>query len=318
LAWRNSTSFLSTLRVMPTASQAGSAAQPRAAGKAADLGVLGCRSIGVGAADSLTDVLRLLDTRTGSPAEVRPASPGVLRICAHVPRAVAGSGITALRVLLTADLLARSAELGGLQALTGLQFTDASPEEAAAIESDAGALGIHPPAVHAGCHDVPSSLGGPVDVHVAAQDAGVAPGLAGLSLTVGATRLAGAERYPGAAGEELFAASRDDPLAVRLALMSFPNHRPADVNGDGLAEAGGTLGSWRQQVARWAESPSRPIPAPIAEAARSAFGGLDTVSALALLRGLAPDASVPAGAKFETFVYADRILGLDLAREVGR
>jgi hypothetical protein len=42
------------------------------------------------------------------------------------------------------------------------------------------------------------------------------------------------------------------------------------------------------------------------------------VSALALLRGLAPDASVPAGAKFETFVYADRILGLDLAREVGR
>ena len=275
-------------------------------------------SIGVGAADSLTDVLRLLDARTGSPAEVRPASPGVLRICAHVPRAVAGSGITALRVLLIADLLARTSELGGLQALTGLQFTGASPEQAAAIEGDAGALGIHPPAAHAGCHDVPSSLGGPVDVHVAAQDAGVAPGLAGLSVAVGATRLAGAGRYPDTAGEGLFAASRDDPLAVRLALMSFPSHRPADVNGDGLAEASGTLGSWRQQVARWAESPSRPIPAPIAEAARSAFGGLDTVSALALLRGLAPDAIVPAGAKFETFVYADRILGLDLAREVGR
>jgi hypothetical protein len=90
------------------------------------------------------------------------------------------------------------------------------------------------------------------------------------------------------------------------------------VGGDGLAQAGGTLGSWRQQVARWAESPSRPIPARIAEAAGSAFGALDTVSVLALLRGLAPDAGVPAGAKFESFVYADRILGLDLAREVGR
>jgi hypothetical protein len=55
----------------------------------------------------------------------------------------------------------------------------------------------------------------------------------------------------------------------------------------------------------------------IADAASAAFNDLDTVSALALLRGLAPDASVPAGAKFETFVYADRILGLDLARDIG-
>jgi hypothetical protein len=42
------------------------------------------------------------------------------------------------------------------------------------------------------------------------------------------------------------------------------------------------------------------------------------VSVLALLRDLAANANVSAGAKFKTFVYADRILGLDLAREVGR
>jgi hypothetical protein len=30
------------------------------------------------------------------------------------------------------------------------------------------------------------------------------------------------------------------------------------------------------------------------------------------------DASVPTGAKFETFLYADRILGLELAREIGQ
>ena len=71
-------------------------------------------------------------------------------------------------------------------------------------------------------------------------------------------------------------------------------------------------------MAEWAESPSRPVPTAIAETAGAAFSDLDTVSALAMLRRLAADASVPAGAKFEAFVYADRILGLDLAREIGR
>lgn len=260
----------------------------------------------------------MLDARTGSPAEVRPASPGVLRICAHVPPAVAGSGITALRVLLIADLLARTAGLGGLQVLTAVQLTGASRDQAATIEGDAGALGIHPPAALGDCRDAPSSLGGPVDVHVVSHDADVGTGPAGLAVSVGAAQLAGADDYPGPAGGGLLAGRRGDPLAVRLALMSFPGHRPADVDDDALAQSGGTLGSWRQQVACWAESPSRPIPAPIAEATGSAFGRLDTVSVLALLRGLAADASVPAGAKFETFVYADRILGLDLAREVGR
>ena len=275
-------------------------------------------SPGSGAADSLASVLRLLDARTGSPAEVRPAIPGVLRICARVPAAAAGAGITALRVLLIADLLARTAELGGLQALTAVQLTGASLDRAAAIEGDARALGIHPPAAHGDCRDAPALLGGPVDVHVAGDDASAGPGPAALSLGVGAAQLSMADDYPGTTDGGLFAERRDDPLAVRLALMSFPSQRPADVDDDALAQAGETLGSWRQQVARWAESPSRPMPAPVAEAAGSAFGRLDTVSVLALLRGLAVEASVPAGAKFETFVYADRIVGLDLAREVGR
>jgi len=262
-------------------------------------------------------VIRLLDARTGSPAEVRPAQPGVLRICAHAP-AAAGSGMTALRVLLVADLLARTAELGGLQTLTAVQLAGPSPGRAAAIEGDAAALGIHPPAAHGACGDAPALLGGQVDVHVAGDDAGMGPGPAGLFARVGTAYLAGADDYPGPAGGRLFAGSRGGPLAVRLALMSFPGHHPADVDDGALAQADGTLGSWRQHVARWAESPSRPIPGPIAEAARAAFSDLDTVSALALLRGLLPDADVPAGAKFETFVYADRILGLDLAREVGR
>jgi cysteinyl-tRNA synthetase len=44
---------------------------------------------------------------------------------------------------------------------------------------------------------------------------------------------------------------------------------------------------------------------------------LDTPRALQVLRRLEKDASVPDGAKFETFAWADALLGLDLVRLVG-
>ncbi|HEY7360248.1 MAG TPA: hypothetical protein VH642_05515 [Streptosporangiaceae bacterium] len=262
-------------------------------------------------------MIRLLDARTSSPAEVRPAQPGVLRVCAHVPGADARPGVTALRVLLAADLLARVAELSGLQVLTALATGDPAAGQASPLERDAGALGIHPPTARTTPGDAPSSLGGMIDVHLVTTDT-LDPRLDGLLAVVDTAYLGWAGGHGDAAGEGLPAGPGRDPLAVRLALMSVPISLAARVTGDALGRAEETLGSWRQQVARWAESPSRPVPASFADAARAAFSDLDTASALALLRGLAPDASVPAGAKFETFVYADRILGLDLAREVGR
>lgn len=258
-----------------------------------------------------------MDARTGSPAEVRPARPGVLRVCARV-RAEAGSGITALRVLLVADLLARTAELTGLQVLTALEISGPLADQAAALESDAGALGIHPPAARTSSQDAPSSLGGPIDVHLLSQGTSLDQGQAGLVVTVGAAQLGGTDSRPDAATGRLPAGHGYDPLAVRLALMSFPIHQSADLADGGLSGARETLASWRQRVALWAESPSQPMPAHIADAASVAFNDLDTVSALALLRGLSLDDSVPAGAKFETFVYADRVLGLDLARDIGQ
>ncbi len=42
------------------------------------------------------------------------------------------------------------------------------------------------------------------------------------------------------------------------------------------------------------------------------------VSALALLHDLASGKTLPAGARFETFAYADRVLGVELAREIGQ
>ena len=185
-------------------------------------------------------MLRLLDIRTGSYAEVGLARPGVLRACVHAPRAVAGSDITAQRLLLVADLLARAAELGGLQVLMALDITSASPEQAAAIDRDAGALGIHPPAARASCRDALSSLGGPIDVHLVSQDASVDTGVAGLFAAVGAAQMDGADsRRDPARGS--FTGHRWDPLAARLALMSFPHGQPAALTGGGLASAGGTL-----------------------------------------------------------------------------
>ena len=251
-------------------------------------------------------------------AEVRPSRPGVLRACVHAPRAAAVPDITAQRLLLVADLLARAAELSGLQVLTALDVTGASPEHAAAIDRDADGLGVHPPAARASCPDAPSLLGGPVDVHLVSQDADVDPGPAGLVVSVGAAQLDGADGRPDPDDGGLLTGHHYDPLAARLALMSIPNDRPAVLTRGRLTHAGETLADWRQLVARWAESPSRPVPAAIAEAAGAAFSDLDTVSALTMLRGLATDASTPAGAKFEAFVYADRVLGLDLPRDIGR
>jgi cysteinyl-tRNA synthetase len=119
-------------------------------------------------------------------------------------------------------------------------------------------------------------------------------------------------------GADVLAGPGDDPLAVRLALISSPYHQQADLTEGMLASAQETVAQWRRQVAGWAESPSRPVPARIAEVVRAAFGDLDTMSVLALLHDLTLDADVPAGAKFETFLYADRLLGLDLPSDIGR
>jgi cysteinyl-tRNA synthetase len=45
---------------------------------------------------------------------------------------------------------------------------------------------------------------------------------------------------------------------------------------------------------------------------------LDTPAALRALRQLERDEAIEPGRKFETFVHADRMLGLDLARDIGR
>ena len=110
-----------------------------------------------------------------------------------------------------------------------------------------------------------------------------------------------------------------DPLALRLAFLSSRYRQQANLSWDTIAAADTTLTRWRSAVARWAESPSAALAQAWADEVLAAFDdALDTPRALQVLRRLEKTDDVPEGAKFETFAWADRLFGLDLARTVGQ
>jgi cysteinyl-tRNA synthetase len=110
-----------------------------------------------------------------------------------------------------------------------------------------------------------------------------------------------------------------DPLALRLALLEHRYRQQMNLTWDTLQAADRTLRRWRDRVAEWANSPSKPMCAQYRADIADAFDDdLDTPAALRALRSLEKDSEIPPGSKFETFADADRLLGLDLARDVGR
>jgi cysteinyl-tRNA synthetase len=109
-----------------------------------------------------------------------------------------------------------------------------------------------------------------------------------------------------------------DPIALRLAFMQHKYRQQMNLTWDVLDGAQSTLNRWRRKVAAWANEPSRPMDTDRWSAIRSAFADdLDTPLALAILHQLENDASVSDGSKCETFLRADHLLGLDLARNIG-
>ena len=232
----------------------------------------------------------------------------------------AGPWLGQLRGYLVADLLRRYAERAGLAPAV----IDLRPAGEAGLRAACDRLNIHPPGhtltepFDAGqlAGQFPDGIREPVfDVGVRAAGETPEPaveGLAGHWIEV-----AGAAGGPATDGEP--AELGEEPLAVRMKLMrqGYGEELAADLSPrDGTD---GDLARWRQLVAGWARSPSGAMSRPYADAITAAFaGGLDTPSALRELAALADDASVPDGVKFETFAAADRLVGLDLARDVGR
>ena len=250
-------------------------------------------------------MLRLRDARTGSYAMLASSSIP-LRVCVHGPAGGTWSGSGDLRVLLVADVLTRIAELQGLQTVTVLAADSPLPE---GLGEDLSALGIHRPAVAAGCEEARALVGGSAHVHVA-RDAPES-GEGGDAVLVGVGPV---EDLTERAAE----GNRGDLLALRLALLSCPYRQPVTLTQAALADAAESADRWRRRVAEWASQPSRPIPAEAATTIRGAFDrDLNTVAALDLLRSVESRQDIPAGAKFETFLFVDRVLGLELPREIG-
>ncbi|QKW25321.1 hypothetical protein HUT11_03630 [Streptomyces seoulensis] len=255
--------------------------------------------------------MRLTDSRSRRLTPVRRGPGGLLRVCVHPAPAGRHDLLGDLRAMLVADVLFRIAELEDLQVITG-HVERALPEERArALTGAAGRLGIHPPAVRTPDAAVSAPFGGPVDVHVLAPSAAPPPTEDGLLVVVGPAQPPGGTDTPAADGA--------DPSALRLALLALPYALPARLTEAALAEAGATLGRWRGRVAAWADAPSRPMHADTVRRLGAAYDDdLATPAVLEALRRLEDDPDVPDGAKFETFVYADRVLSLELPSEIGR
>ena len=110
-----------------------------------------------------------------------------------------------------------------------------------------------------------------------------------------------------------------DPLALRLAFLQQRYRQQANLTWEALEAADAQLSRWRGKLAQWAEAPSAPMPAPARARFESAVADdLDMPRAIQALREAERDTSTPEGARLELFLHADRVLALDLAREIGR
>jgi hypothetical protein len=280
-------------------------------------------------------VFQLHDNRTGEPREVQPSRRGQLWLYlagGATGGALAGgttggagvgsaAGADELRACLIADLVRRVAEQHHLRV---------SAWAAAAKAKAWDAMNIYPLEPSA---DVPQ----PLDVGIVPATA-KPPGTSPASQPRPAAQ-PGPTTHPGprgGAGEAQWlqpgtvTASADlgpdglraaglDPLALRLAFLDRHYRQPLELSQAGLVAGDAELRAWREQVAGWAKSPSQPMCAQYLEDCLTAFDrDLDTASALTTLRALTADSAIPAGSKFETFAYLDRLAGLDLTREVGR
>ncbi|MFE1287224.1 hypothetical protein [Streptomyces sp. NPDC058751] len=255
-------------------------------------------------------MLRILDARTGEPVDTALADRGLVRVHAHPP----GSDITGLRVLLVADVLVRALEIGGNPVwatltsapdpVEGRDGADPGGQDpswgAAGLRARAAGLGIRP------FEDHPDTGQGPAarrTVDVVVQGAGATRG---PRVEVAAVDTGGGP-----------APDPGDPTVLRLALLARRRDLPLSLDAGALAEAEGTLTRWRAAVAGWATRPSKPIPEDVRLRLRAAWeDDLDVLAVLDVLRSV-ETSGIPEGARFETYAHADRLLGLELTREIG-
>lgn len=253
-------------------------------------------------------MLRLTDSRTGGEVVFDRPVGGFVSIEVRV-RSVERTSPIQLRALILADVLRRILEdLHGLQVVTSIRSVTDSAGETGEWRDVLSKLWIPVPPPDPGV-----SLGrlSRLEVEADGADPTARDGSReGVLLVTGPV-----DRADGAGRD---AVGADDLLAFRLAVLAVPYQERLVLDAAELSRAAATLDRWRSWVAEWADHPSSPIPR---DTAHQVYGALadnvDVAGVFAILERLSGDPAVSDGAKFETFVHVDRILGLDLPRYLG-
>ncbi len=272
-------------------------------------------------------MLRLYDAGTQEVETIRPGHPRELRVLAVTP-ALADPGdpdLTELRSWVLPDQLRRTAERRSLVPTVCEVMAPGATGAEPLAASVRAALNFYPPARIAPAGEpvertVEFAGGGTPAFDVGTGDTGWLTGLDVVRYHAAPTGIVGqSPRHPGPRQLSEVTARGIDPLTVRLVYMHNRYRNGVELTWEMLTDWDQILTGWRRSVAQWANSPSAAMPARYADAIITAFED-DLMAPLALgqLQQLEEDDEVAPGAKFETFAAADRLLGLDLARDIGR
>lgn len=248
-------------------------------------------------------MLHLWDASQACAVALPPPGRRTLRLRVHLTCPDLVTGWDEVRALVVADVLLRALEMEGVQVFPTLALPDLPAPETKRLDRLLSCYGVRRPEAE----DEPHA-----DVHVLSS-AHAGPGGSGLALRVGPTIVS--VPAPPLPQDP----TGQDAMVRRCALLSAPYREPVTVTEAGLQDAATTLAGWRTRVAAWSLAPSRPVPAEIRDRARAVLGAdLDTPGLLRLLRSVADDPDLPDGARFEAFVFLDRMLGIELGRDLGR
>jgi hypothetical protein len=267
-------------------------------------------------------MLRMVDSNTGNTVRFERPPGAMVRMCVGGPPAGHATSPDELRAALVADVVRRVFEdLHDFQVFIILvrppsDLASAGDPGGRDLNDDLGAVWIPPPA-----HVAESAPDGPVHLVVDTRQpsANLARNGDGPNwLAVAPVEMSGDLLVGTQHAVEAVLCGQWDPLAVRLALLATPYGQRMMLDSAELRRAEDTLDRWRWLVAESAEHSSSPMPRYIVNRAYAALDdNFGVASVFTLLNRLEHDASVAPGAKFETFVHLDRILGLDLARYLG-
>jgi hypothetical protein len=110
-----------------------------------------------------------------------------------------------------------------------------------------------------------------------------------------------------------------DLATVRFALESAPYPAQLELTSALLTRARTLLDRWRHRLDQWSRRRSYPIPPDWRAAAIDALDDdLNVARVVAMMTQLEDNDGIEPGAKFEAFSYLDRILAVDLSRDLGR